>query len=1308
MSDRILVAHHPHPVLPLAGRRVGAHALRPGETVAEILLAAGVDPHQPIAVRLDDALVPVADWRRVCPRPGQFLSVSARARGGDGESDPTSMVLQIGLMLIAPYAATAILGEITASTFAIWFEALGTGITYGQILAGAISMGGSLLLGGLMSHGRQLQSASRPASLTVSPTYSLAGGSNTARPYEPMLVVLGRHRVFFDYGGKPWSEFIGPDQFLYQIFHGGLSDVTWSDFRIGETPLANYAEASLAWPDETGSLGFPSNVDSAAGGDLTTEAGWITRETGDGTNVIGVDLEGLVYGINDEGGLTSNWVEIGGQYRAVGATDWLPLFADEVAGYRTHYWSRGYWIVTYSESFGTWERWQQRGYDTDLEEGAHADGGPAGTETITQAWGEEITTQLVWYWRPYAEINGGTDGGPLSAPAPDPAIHTYGHYVRITRSGAKPFRKSYRTPVAAGRYEVRLRRQAQRANSTTEPSTMAWAQLKSFQPDTADYTGQDRFGLKIKATGQLQGTVAQLSALGEAMCNVWDDTAGAWAWQHTRNPAWWYLDVAVGRLNADGQRLYGVGLPIAQIDTDAIREWATWCDAQGLTCDAVVDRSISAAELLQSIARCGRGSPSWATGRLGVVWDAEGTAVSAVFGVANIVAGSFEINWLTEQLSDEVVVRFVNPEQSWKQDQVRVVVPGVTHPVRPATVDLWGCTDRDQAGRYANLLAAQQRYRRRRVSWETDWEGFNVARGDVVRLTHDLTTWGYSGRIVAFPAADQVQLDRVVPRSATVDYLMVRQPDGTLATYPVLADGSAETDTLTLLEDVAFDSTREPVDHLWLFGPEATPGQTLKVLSVQPTAEGRFRIIATDEDAAYYAQEWAGYAHTPGSGDVLPVVSGLAASERLVRSGGGYAVMLTLTWNVTGPCALCRVSVAIDDNDATEYPPIYGGASLEVVVPDAGTVAVTVRAQDYAGRAGADSVATLSYTIAGVAPAPPDVAWARIEGDTLTWAPVTAADLAGYQWRWQPGSNTSWGDATSLHEGLLTASLWTMPVRPAGAVTLLVKAVDTAGNASANPAAIVTSLADPVLANIVEAYDFAADSWPGTLTGGTETGGELRADADASALMWRADEAAAMWAADWTALMWVGATYGQMVYEAPLAVPVGAEGSRLTLAASIAAGAYTIEYAAPSGDLMWGTGTDPMWAADDSAAMWAAPGYVPWPGEITASEADYAIRITTAAGATRGVVSALVASFDVPDVVEVLADVAILAAGTRLPITRTYNVIKTVNLTVQADGGTAVGARIKDKSAALGPLIETLNASGTAVNGTVDVIIQGY
>jgi hypothetical protein len=81
---------------------------------------------------------------------------------------------------------------------------------------------------------------------------------------------------------------------------------------------------------------------------------------------------------------------------------------------------------------------------------------------------------------------------------------------------------------------------------------------------------------------------------------------------------------------------------------------------------------------------------------------------------------------------------------------------------------------------------------------------------------------------------------------------------------------------------------------------------------------------------------------------------------------------------------------------------------------------------------------------------------------------------------------------------------------------------------------------------------------------------------------------------------------------------------------------------------------------------------------------------------------------DVPDILEYFEDVAIAAAGTRLPITKTYRVIKSVQVTVQDDGGSAASALILDKDATLGPTIKTINNSRTGVDGTIDAVVQGY
>ena len=92
----------------------------------------------------------------------------------------------------------------------------------------------------------------------------------------------------------------------------------------------------------------------------------------------------------------------------------------------------------------------------------------------------------------------------------------------------------------------------------------------------------------------------------------------------------------------------------------------------------------------------------------------------------------------------------------------------------------------------------------------------------------------------------------------------------------------------------------------------------------------------------------------------------------------------------------------------------------------------------------------------------------------------------------------------------------------------------------------------------------------------------------------------------------------------------------------------------------------------------------------------------------RGVIASMTALLDVPDVIEVLDDVAIAAAGTtRLPITKTFREIRAVNLTLQDVATGARNAIVFDKDAALGPLVKAYDSSNTLVDASVDAIVQG-
>jgi len=93
-------------------------------------------------------------------------------------------------------------------------------------------------------------------------------------------------------------------------------------------------------------------------------------------------------------------------------------------------------------------------------------------------------------------------------------------------------------------------------------------------------------------------------------------------------------------------------------------------------------------------------------------------------------------------------------------------------------------------------------------------------------------------------------------------------------------------------------------------------------------------------------------------------------------------------------------------------------------------------------------------------------------------------------------------------------------------------------------------------------------------------------------------------------------------------------------------------------------------------------------------------------GVTAGNISALSAQLDYPDVVEKINDASISASGTAVSLTKTFRAVESVSVTA-LQGSTAVTARIVSKTTSA-ITVECLNSSGTAVSGTVDLIVTGY
>jgi predicted phage tail protein len=94
-------------------------------------------------------------------------------------------------------------------------------------------------------------------------------------------------------------------------------------------------------------------------------------------------------------------------------------------------------------------------------------------------------------------------------------------------------------------------------------------------------------------------------------------------------------------------------------------------------------------------------------------------------------------------------------------------------------------------------------------------------------------------------------------------------------------------------------------------------------------------------------------------------------------------------------------------------------------------------------------------------------------------------------------------------------------------------------------------------------------------------------------------------------------------------------------------------------------------------------------------------------GTTKGVITGLTGQLDYPDVIESLNDVAVSSSGTgtAINLTKTFRAISSVQVTLQNTSAVTAVVLAKTTSAIT---VVCRDASGTAVSGTVDLVVTGY
>lgn len=457
----------------------------------------------------------------------------------------------------------------------------------------------------------------------------------------------------------------------------------------------------------------------------------------------------------------------------------------------------------------------------------------------------------------------------------------------ISAASSTPLRRSYSYAVTAGRYEVEVYRTDGKDTSNRVGHELVWAGLRAYLTTSADFGNVTLLAVKIRATNNLSSQASRkINVISTRKLFYW--TGAAWAGPvATRSIAWALADAC-----------RTVGLPDSRIDLDGLVALDAEWQARGDTFDGRFDNTQTFWESLSGIGVAGRCKPFMQGGVVNFRRDAPVSLPTALYSMRNIIRGTFGLEFITpnDDTADAVQITYFD-QDTWKPRRVTCALPG-SSATKPAKVELFGVTSREQAYREGTYLAAANRYRRTLIKFSTEMDGFIPSFGDLVAINHDLPQWGQHAEVVAW---DEPTLTLTLSEPMNWDsgshYIGLRRRDGSLSgPYEVTAGDSLYKVVMSELPDFEpYTGQEEERTHI-TFGWGETWRQLARVLSVRPRDEYTVELVCINEDSSVHTAD-EGILSPPVNSSQLPatpsapVIFGLSA-----RSMVDQPDKMLLTW----------------------------------------------------------------------------------------------------------------------------------------------------------------------------------------------------------------------------------------------------------------------------------------------------------------------------------------------------------------------------------------------------------------------------
>lgn len=940
------------------------------------------------------------------------------------------------------------------------------------------------------------------------PTYSWSGVSTMDGQGNGIAITYGKVKS----GGQSIMKFTsndGNDQYFNWLVAAGEGELSISDIKLNSNPVENYESVTLDIRNGTNDQDVIQNFNDTI---LTKSVAyeianneWRTDQLeGNSTEgiIIEVECQNGLYHANDNGSLGTAWVDIRAQYALVGSDDWTTFVQ---AGRYAKNNALGAVVVDSSRRNDKYRVIISSAKDSDgyvidnqirVRVGEKIFDGES--KTITK--GETGTIDIYGFRFDKAKL--------LAASKGLYTIEMADSENRITGAKAGNVRRQFRVDnLPAGRYKVRVTvtDRSAKIDSSRDAVRIWWTQLSSIIYDDFCYPGVALLGIKAKATDQLSGGQPQLEFIKErATIYAWNPATQAYEGKAANNPAWAAYDFIHGaeRLMDINNHAYVYeykGVPKELMLYDQFKQWADNCDRLNLKINLEVTTLKDFWTIVnQDIAPVGRGMVVQFGTKFGCIYD-HATQPVQLFTMGNIVQGSFSLSYLsTDERADSIELTYVDAEKEYEKTTLTIYSDDydtLDIPNQPTQIAMHGITSYEQAYREGKYQLYCNRLLTKTISFKADVEAIGCMVGDVIQVAHDVPQWSISGRVLEVLDDGSVILpidpDEITMSTDQYDLMIRSSEDNTLTTYSLTSLSGAYGE----VKAVAVGNKINAEDgDLFSLGKVESVVKPFTVTGITRSKDLEYTITAIEYADGIFDENYTippkdtTIITDPNAVDVINLdAHQVGWKDKL----GRQMSHLYISWAMPEGAQADSFTVLLSKDTGRTWSVLTTTTNMSA---EADVTAYTVYyvkvITNY--RLRQSSGAVCGPVSEGSDELPPNVTKLDVEvlhnGTRRYYWDFdypNPNDIAGFRFKYIQGSVANWNTGFLVQDGLITAQPYETATVRQGVHTIMIKAVDNAGQESANFATCLVDFGEPLEDNVLYKLDFSSNHWSNIQTSGS-------------------------------------------------------------------------------------------------------------------------------------------------------------------------------------------------------------------------------